>query len=350
MTDIVRCPKCDSENVIFSKKRGAYVCEDCNHCLMNQLLSLENLLKNTVIEKGDAELIKGFRKIKLIGKDWMGEEWLVEEETTGNKMGLKLIRPMVPLNAKNRDKFLQEAKLYGKLHHPNIIELYKTGYSADAIFLLMEFCEGDNLDKLIKKHDGILIPEIAVPIIIQVLNGLEYAHNVKIQVELDGGTSKLTEGLVHRSLSPQNILLSDSSERPTAKLGYFGIAKAFETVGLTGITRTGEASGKPVFMPRQQLINYKYSKPDVDVWAAAASLYNMLTGAFPKEFPPGSDVWLSALKGQSVPIRKRNPEIPLKLAAAIDQALIDNPEIKVKTASEFKQMLEESTLAPYGKL
>ncbi len=352
------CPKCHEMHkkkkaFIVKKKPSCIICggslDDnlaageaiCAKCLKDPLLLLENLLKNAVVGKGDAAAVKGFRKIKLLGRGGMGEVWLVEEESTGKKMGLKLMLPKVALESKNRDRFLLEAKYVGELHHPNIIELYKSGCSDSIFFMLMEFCEGGSVDKLMEKHGGILTPGIAVPIIIQILDGLQYAHNVKITgIKLKDGKIASANGLVHRDLSPQNIFLSDTSSSPVAKVADFGIAKAFETAGLTGNTRTGNVAGKPVLMPRQQITNYKYSKPDVDVWAAAASLYNMLTGAFPKEFPLGVDVWLSALKSQAVPIRKRNPNIPLKLAAVIDEALIDNPEIKVKTACEFKQKLE----------
>jgi serine/threonine protein kinase len=77
-----------------------------------------------------------------------------------------------------------------------------------------------------------------------------------------------------------------------AKIGDYGLAKAFDAAGLGGQTRTGKAAGTPVFMPRQQVVNFKYAKPEVDVWAAA-SFYFLVTGSFPadslgKEAPDGS--------------------------------------------------------------
>lgn len=354
------CPVCHEKQKlkklpIVKKKPACIICggplDDnvaggeaiCNTCLQDPLMLLENLMKNAMQNKGDATVIKGFRTIKLLGRGGMGEVWLVEEETTGKKMGLKLMLPKVASNEKIRDRFLLEAKFFSELHHPNIVEMYKSGCSDSTFFMLMEFCEGGSVDKLMERHGGSLDTEIAVPIMIQLLNGLEYAHNVKIpSVKLKDGSTRSVHGLIHRDLSPHNIFLSDTSNKPIAKLADFGLAKAFETAGLTGNTRTGDIAGKPVFMPRQQVINYKYAKPDVDVWAAAASLYFMLTGFFPKDFPQNVDVWHSALNGIAVPIRKRNPKIPAKLAAAIDEALIDKPEIKVKTAREFKQKLEKA--------
>jgi serine/threonine-protein kinase len=124
-----------------------------------------------------------------------------------------------------------------------------------------------------------------------------------------------------------------------AKISDYGLGKAFDTAGLSGHTRTGATAGKPWFMPRQQVINFKYAGAEVDVWAAAACLYNMLTGATPRDFPSGKDVWQAVLELEPVPIRRRDSSIPLRLAEVIDKALIDRPAILFKTAAELKKAL-----------
>jgi serine/threonine protein kinase len=95
-----------------------------------------------------------------------------------------------------------------------------------------------------------------------------------------------------------------------------------------------------VFTPRQQVVNFKYAKPDVDVWATAATFYYMLTLAFPRDFPPKKDRWQVVLQTSPVPIRQRKADIPLRLAEVIDKALIDKPEIPFKTAVELRRALE----------
>jgi serine/threonine protein kinase len=185
---------------------------------------------------------------------------------------------------------------------------------------------------------GRLPLDFATEIMLQVLDGLTYTHGARVDVKLKSGMIDTVNGVVHRDFKPGNIFLSDNSKHPTAKVADFGLAKAFETAGLTGQTRTGELAGTPVFMPRQQIINYRYAKPDVDVWAAAASYYYMLTGAFPKDLS-GKDVFAAALSGSAVPIRKRNAAIPRRLAAVIDEALVDKPAIPVKSAAELKRLI-----------
>jgi serine/threonine protein kinase len=87
------------------------------------------------------------------------------------------------------------------------------------------------------------------------------------------------------------------------------------------------------------VINFKYAKPEVDVWAAAASLYHMLTGTYPRDFSD-KDPFVTVLQTDPVPIRQRYGSLPKPLAEVIDLALVDKPKIHFKTAAEFKQALE----------
>jgi eukaryotic-like serine/threonine-protein kinase len=88
------------------------------------------------------------------------------------------------------------------------------------------------------------------------------------------------------------------------------------------------------------VINFKYAQPAVDVWAMAASLYQLLTGDVPRDFALGSDPLLTVLQRDAVPIRQRNARIPRPLAEVIDHALRDRPTIGFQTALEFKQALD----------
>ncbi|MCE2721391.1 MAG: hypothetical protein ACK5RY_20105 [Dolichospermum sp.] len=83
--------------------------------------------------------------------------------------------------------------------------------------------------------------------------------------------------------------------------------------------------GTPGFIPRQQMLKFKESQPDVDIWASAACLYNMLTGYFPRNFT--KDPFIDVLENDPVPILQRNRNIPKKLAQVIDLALIEKPQI-----------------------
>ena len=153
-------------------------------------------------------------------------------------------------------------------------------------FFTLEYCDGGSVDRLMVRRGGKLAIGEAVPIILQTLDGLDYAHNAEIpNVKLKDGSIGRGRGLVHRDLKPQNLFLCTVGGTQVAKLGDYGLAKAFDMAGLSGHTYTGEVAGTPQFMPRQQVLRFKDLRPEADVWAIAAALYNMLTGRFPRDFP-----------------------------------------------------------------
>jgi serine/threonine-protein kinase len=220
----------------------------------------------------------------------------------------------------------------------------------------MELCKGGSVDNLIQARGGSLGRNekdiaCATSIMLQVLDGLYHTHNATVPVILSEGRTVSKKGVVHRDFKPGNIFIANEDHScPVAKVADFGLAKAYDAAGMTDITRNGDIRGTIVFMPRQQIIDCRNSNPEVDAWAAAASYYNMLTGFFPKDFKGRSsaEVLHEALKKSAVPIRKRNPAIPEKLAKVIDDALIDNPKIGIhkmrenmhgrKSDSEYPEM------------
>jgi serine/threonine-protein kinase len=300
---------------------------------------LQFFIRQALKGNKDVQDIAGYRNIELLGKGGMGAVWLVEEEKTGKQMALKLMLQGAAADKESKDLFLREAYLSGQLDHKNVVRQYKCGQSGDAYFILMELCRGGSVDELIKKKGGKLDIDLATHIILQVLEGLHYTHNAQVVATLKNGELLEAKGVIHRDFKPANIFLTDDSSHPVAKVADFGLAKTFDTAGLSGNTRDGVFGGTIVFMPRQQIINFRYSKPDVDVWAAAASYYNMLTGYYPKDFSRGDAVSI-VLNTSAVPIRLRNSQIPQRLAEVIDAALIDNPKIGIQTALELKSRIE----------
>jgi len=292
--------------------------------------------------QGEAPEIAGFRSIKILGTGAMGMAWLVEEEATGTQMVLKLMIPKAVVDQKHHQLFIREAMVTGQLKHPNIIKQYKFGKSGDVYFILMEYCDNGNVNELINKSGGSLSIDLATDIILQVLDGMIYAHNTPHTAKMNNGEMVSVTGIVHRDFKPSNILLCNDGQKLVAKVTDFGLAKAFEISGLSGDTKSGMVAGTPFFIPHQQVLNYKYAKPDVDVWAITATYYYMLTGTYPKDFVMGKNALKTALNAVAVPIRERNENIPLKLANVIDTALIEKPQIGIRDAIELKKMIMEA--------
>lgn len=283
-------------------------------------------------------LFRGYKTIKLLGRGGMGEVWLAENEHSGEICAIKRMLPKSAVVPEAKKLFLREAALAGQLVHNNIVRQYSFENRDDGIFIVMEYCDGGSVDDQMRKNNRLYTVDEALECIIQTLDGLEYAHKAEVVTRLPNGKAMATTGVVHRDFKPSNIFITNQNGMKIFKVADFGLAKSYETAGLSDHTRAGQIAGTPNFMPRQQVIDFRFSKPEVDVWASAASIYFMLTGYVPKQNNK-KDPWLCAVSENAVPIRKRNPSIPVKLARVIDEALIDNPSIPFKSAKAFQNEL-----------
>lgn len=223
-------------------------------------------------------------------------------------------------------RFQRERSILAGLNHAHIARLFDAGSTPEGRpYLVLEYVDGRTWDRWLAEDK----PDLATRIsqFLRLCEAVEYAHQ---------------RLLVHRDIKPANILLSGTGRDRIAKIADFGLAKAFDQAGLSGLTMTGAVAGTMAFMPRPQMIDFKYAKPDVDVWAMAASLYWMLTGRLPRSFPQGVDPIGVVLGTVAVPIRDRNPAIPDRLADVIDRALIDRPNIVVTSARELASELRDA--------
>jgi WD40 repeat protein/serine/threonine protein kinase/pSer/pThr/pTyr-binding forkhead associated (FHA) protein len=289
----------------------------------------------------DLPLIEGYTPVKRLVGSEAGILYLARQNSTDQLVALKVMLPQKTVQASVVETFLQEIEHLKTLQHPNIIRLSDSGYQNGAFFFAMDYFEGSSVVELMQQRGGRLPVDESVAIALQVLEGLEYAHQVAVPVNKPTERSaRHSQGLVHCDLTPSNILLPTGSVQ-TVKITNYGLAKAFDQAGLGGLSMSGTAAHLPVFMPRQQAVNFNYAEPEVDVWAIAACLYYMITGAYPRNFSSGKDPYLVLLQTDPISISKREITLPQPLADLIDQALVDNPEIIFKTAIAFKQALEE---------
>ncbi len=330
---------CDVTGQTGTNRPGEFVCAKCRD---DPVGLLRNLIRAAA--GGDRALVavEGYEIVTELGRGGMGAVYLAKHEKTGKHVALKVMLPKVAASERATQSFLREARNTQALRHPNVVRLWDSGNSEGTFFFTLEYCNGGSVDQLMPQHGGKLPVDTAVPIILQALDGLHYAHHAEIpNVMLKDGSIGRGRGLVHRDIKPHNIFLSTQGGSQVAKIGDYGLAKAFDMAGLSGHTYTGEVAGSPPFMPWQQVQRFRELKPEADVWAMAASLYYMLTSCYPRDFPKGSDPWQLILESSAVPIRRRDPAIPPRLAEVIDRALVDKPEIGFKSAAELKQALRQ---------
>ncbi|MFB7091176.1 serine/threonine-protein kinase [Streptomyces sp. NPDC056296] len=283
---------------------------------------------------------RGVRILRELGKGAMGSVFLARETATGQDYALKVMLPRVVPGPHSLARFRREAEITGRLSHPRIAALHRVDEIDETLVLYGEFCPGGSLDQwAARRHESPFTPEEVLHVADQAMDGLAHAH---------------TQGVVHRDVTPQNILVSavskpngTSGETFDVKVGDFGLAKAFDEAGLSGFTLTGTTAGRPQFMSRAQVVDFKYSGPEADVWSLAACLYWMLTLTSPRPFPPGADPWQVVLDSPPTPVRFHNPQVPRELAKAIDRALREEPGAAMTTMVELRELLSHcDTLAP----
>jgi len=246
--------------------------------------------------------IPGFVADKELGRGGFGAVYQARRKKDGAQVAIKVMLSQADATEDAVQRFKREMEVNRQLDHPNIVRFIESGSHKGAFYFVMELCDGGSLMDLYNKNRGPLTPEQLIPHALKSLEGLAFAHS---------------KGFVHRDLKPGNILV----HKGVARVADFGMSKSFQMAGLSGMSITGNAAGTPVFMPPEQIINFKYVKPVSDVFSMGATMYYLLTGAFPFDFPAKRDPMDVILNDDVVPIRKRLAAIPKHLAAAIDRAV-----------------------------
>ena len=249
------------------------------------LVLLQNLLARAKQGGGSDDInlpaLSDYKIIREIAQGSFGAVYLAEQEQTRQQVAIKLMLPHVAASKLKINMFLREIACLRALNHPNVVKFIEVGYSStpltagseDVFFLVMEYCNGGTLEDLVQQLRRPLTVDEALPIIDQILDGLAYSHRVPLPMQKPDGEMDTMYGIVHRDLKPSNFFIHNIDSRQIVKVGDYGLAKCFNMAGLSGQTITGSNAGTPVFMCRQQLLGYKYSKPEVDIWAVAATLY-----------------------------------------------------------------------------
>jgi eukaryotic-like serine/threonine-protein kinase len=330
----IKCAQCGrklpDEEAAKEKRSGDVICSACRAKAKSDPEEMARKLIQKVVPAKDNEAVpqlSDYEIIKKLGEGGMGAVFLARHKTTGHQAALKIILPKVAASEIAIKHFQREARTTAELKHRNIVEFYEQGYANGVFYIAMEFLDGGDLGKLIMiTYNGRIPVSKAAPLMLQCLEGLAYAH---------------AQGFVHRDLKPNNVLLGGSPQNPIAKISDFGLAKNFQEAGLSGYTATGAFTGTFVYMSPDQITNYKYSHPPVDVYSIGVTFYQMLTGEFPLDFHKHRDPLIVILQDPIIPIRQRNPHLPPPLAEVIDKAVNKDPGQRYKDAGEMLKALKK---------
>ena len=266
-----------------------------------------------------------YRIVKLIGSGGMANVYLGIDMNTGANVAIKILKPEYSSDDEFIRRFDAEAKSVASLNHANIVKVYGVGHEGNFRYIVQEYIEGITVKDLINQN-GHLDWKNAVPIVIQIGLALDYAHQ---------------NGIVHRDIKPQNILISRDR---VAKITDFGIARAASS---TTITMTGVQMGSVHYFSPEQARGGNVG-PQSDIYSLGVSLFEMVTGRLP--FDGDSNVAIAVKHLQETPPVPSSlmQGIPKGLDSIIAKCMQKSPERRYQTMRQLVTELDSLLVDPNG--
>jgi eukaryotic-like serine/threonine-protein kinase len=257
-----------------------------------------------------------YEVLSLLGEGGMGAVYKVRDRELDRFVALKVIRPELAVRPEILQRFKQELILARQVTHKNVIRIFDLGEAEGVKFITMDFIEGKDLKALLYER-GKFSAEESVKIMAQVCRALEAAHS---------------EGVVHRDLKPQNIMV-DSQERVTVM--DFGIARSIE---MPGMTQTGAVIGTPEYMSPEQAMG-EHVDARSDLFTAGIIFYELLTGDTPFRADTAYAMLLKRTTRKARPPIELDPSIPQQINDVVVKCLEMAPDQRYESASEILEDL-----------
>jgi len=261
--------------------------------------------QNTLTKIGKYEVIE------IIGKGGMGVVYKAMDNLIERLVAIKMMTGGFAENPDLLKRFYREAKSTGMLQHPNIVIVYELGDHEGSPYLVMEYLEGEPLDKIITTRRDVSMVE-KLGYMIQCCSGLGYAHQ---------------RGIVHRDIKPANLMVLKDGN---CKLVDFGIARIADN----SMTRTGQVVGTISYMSPEQ-INAQVVDGRTDIFSAGVMLYELLTGALPFDSKDTASTLLKIIHEDPPPLKNYIQNYPPDLDEVMKKALAKDREDRYATADDF---------------
>ncbi|HUJ13364.1 MAG TPA: TonB family protein, partial [Thermoanaerobaculia bacterium] len=270
--------------------------------------------------------------LEKIATGGMAEVWKARMRGVEGFQKIVAIKKILPHLSDNRefiDMFIDEAKLAAQLNHNNIIHIYDLGKIQNSYYIAMEYVDGYDLKTILKRAQDCgqpLTVELALFIASKVAAALDYAHRKRDFENRD-------MGLVHRDVSPQNVLISSEGD---IKLCDFGIAKA---ASKASHTQAGALKGKLQYMSPEQAWGKPIDRRS-DIFALATVLFEMLTGR--NLFTGDNEISIleQVREARIEPPSKFNDEVTPEIDRIVVKALAKEPENRYQTAAEMARDID----------
>ncbi len=258
------------------------------------------------------------RLVSRLGSGGMGSVYLAEHAGLNRKVAVKVLPSDMGRDPEFVARFRREATTAGRLEHPNIVQIYDVGHAEDRHFIVMQYVDGESLSTAVEAL-GTLDPEDAARIGAGILRGLHHAHE---------------QGVVHRDVKPDNVLIARGNE---PKLLDFGLA--LESEEALNLTRAGMVVGTPYYVSPEQARGLR-ATPRSDVYSTGVLLYFLLTARRPFTGATALAVLNKHVKERPVPLRAHNPRVPAALGDIVFKMMAKRPEDRYATAAAAADDLE----------
>jgi serine/threonine-protein kinase len=277
---------------------------------------------------------------RCIGSGGMGEIYRARRMHIGDTVAVKVLRSDVVENEKSRQRFYREARAAAMLHHPNAVVIHDFGEDDDGTaYIVMELLVGRSLRQLLV-DEGSINALRAYGIIRQACAALDAGHR---------------NGIVHRDIKPDNIVLLDSNDGADhVKILDFGIAKlrdkALDTLSMEQrLTNVGTIIGTPHYMAPEQCQGEEADARS-DIYSVGVVLYELLTGVAPFLAKTPTGVAIKHVTEKPRPLRELNPNIPEPVEGVVLRALEKDPNERPQTALELAREFETALANETGTL
>ncbi len=262
-----------------------------------------------------------------LGGGGMSRVFLAEETRLGRRVVIKVLPPEMGAGV-NVERFEREIQLAAKLQHPHVVPLLTAGSHDDLLFYVMPYIEGESLRAKLAREGELPVRE-AVAILKEVLDALAYAHQ---------------QGVVHRDIKPDNVLLSGKH----AVVTDFGVAKAVSaSTGESSLTSLGVALGTPAYMSPEQAAANPHVDHRADIYAVGALAYEMLCGQPPFTGPNPQAVLAAHVTEAPEPTTGRRATVPAALNELVMRCLEKLPADRWQRADEMIPHLD-AMVTPSG--
>ena len=275
---------------------------------------------NDSLELLTAALANGYRIEREAGSGGMAVVYLAEDLRHHRKVAVKVLRPELAATL-GPDRFLREIEVAAQLQHPNIVPLLDSGNAGGFLYYVMPFVDGPSLRERLANQGKLPIHD-AIRFLTEIVDALAEAHR---------------QGIVHRDVKPDNVLLSGRH----ALVTDFGVAKAIDdAAGHRHLTTVGVALGTPAYMAPEQASADPHIDHRADIYAVGVMAYEMLTGSPPFTRSSSRAVLAAHMADAPESLRAQRPEVPSALEAIVLKCLAKPPEERWQSAEELLAELE----------